>query len=89
MLKSEKYEKWVYLHTIGEKWRGNIYSVFSYNQLYLWHKKVPIFNALLAKTWILGLQGCIICSIIPSGMEAREVSSEHVENMEMSSCSPT
>ena len=28
-------------------------------------------------------QGCIICSILPSGMGARGVSSEHVENMEM------
>ena len=35
------------------------------------------------------VQGCIICSIIPSGMGAREVNSEHVENMEMFSCSPT
>ena len=34
-------------------------------------------------------QGCIICSFLPSGMGAREVSSEHVENMEMFSCSPT
>ena len=28
-------------------------------------------------------QGCIICSILPSGMGARGLSSEHVENMEM------
>ena len=34
-------------------------------------------------------QGCIICAILPSGMGARGVSSEHVENMEMFSCSPT
>ena len=34
-------------------------------------------------------QGCIICSILPSGMGARWVSSEHMENMEMFSCSPT
>ena len=34
-------------------------------------------------------QGCIIRSILPSGMGARGVSSEHVENMEMFSCSPT
>ena len=34
-------------------------------------------------------QGCIICSILPSGMGARGVSLEHVENMEMFSCSPT
>jgi len=35
-----------------------------------------------------GLQGCIIRSILPSGMGARGVSSEHVENMEMFSGSP-
>ena len=34
-------------------------------------------------------QGCINCAILPSGMGARGVSSEHVENMEMFSCSPT
>ena len=38
---------------------------------------------------VLHWQGCIIRSILPSGMGAREVSSEHVENMEMFSCSPT
>ena len=35
------------------------------------------------------LQGCIIRSILPSGMGAHGVSLEHVENMEMFSCSPT
>ena len=34
-------------------------------------------------------QGCIICAILPSGMGARGVSSEHVENMETFSCSST
>ena len=34
-------------------------------------------------------QGCIIRSILPSGMGARGVSSEHVENMKMFSCSPS
>ena len=34
-------------------------------------------------------QGCIIRSILPSRLGARKVSSEHVENMEMFSCSPT
>ena len=33
-------------------------------------------------------QGCINRSILPSGMGARGVSSEHVENMEMFSVSP-
>ena len=35
------------------------------------------------------VQGCIIRSILPSGMGARGVSSEHMENMEVFSCSPT
>ena len=35
------------------------------------------------------VQGCIICAILPSEMGARGVSSEHVENMAMFSCSPT
>ena len=36
-----------------------------------------------------GRQGCLICAILPSGMGARGVSSEHVEHKEMFSCSPT
>ena len=34
-------------------------------------------------------QGCIICGILVSGIRVRGVSSEHMENMEMFSCSPT
>ena len=34
-------------------------------------------------------QGCIVRSILPSGMGARGVSLEHVENMKMFSCPPT
>ena len=34
-------------------------------------------------------QGCISCGILVSGIRARGVSSEHMENMEMFSCSPT
>ena len=34
-------------------------------------------------------QGCISCGILVSGIGARRVSSEHMENMEMFSCSPT
>ena len=34
-------------------------------------------------------QGCINCGILVSGIWARGVSSEHMENMEMFSCSPT
>ena len=36
-----------------------------------------------------GDQGCISCGILVSGIGARGVSSEHMENMEMFSCSPT
>ena len=35
------------------------------------------------------LQGCISCGILVSGIGARGVSSEHMENMEMFSLSPT
>ena len=38
--------------------------------------------------WYGRQQGCINRSILPSGMGARGVSSEHVENMEMFSGSP-
>ena len=34
-------------------------------------------------------QGCISCGILVSGIGARGVSPEHMENMEMFSCSPT
>ena len=34
-------------------------------------------------------QGCISCGVLLSGTGARGVSSEHMENMEMFSCSPT
>ena len=34
-------------------------------------------------------QGCINCGILVSAIRARGVSSEHMENMEMFSCSPT
>ena len=35
------------------------------------------------------MQGCISCGVLLSGTGARGVSSEHMENMEMFSCSPT
>ena len=38
---------------------------------------------------IFGAQGCISSGILVSGIRARGVSSEHMENMEMFSCSPT
>ena len=34
-------------------------------------------------------QGCISCGILVSGIRARGVSLEHMENMEMFSCFPT
>ena len=34
-------------------------------------------------------QGCINCGILLFGVQARGVGSEHMENMEMFSCSPT
>ena len=34
-------------------------------------------------------QGCISCGILLSGIGARGVTSEHMENMEMFSCSPS
>ena len=38
---------------------------------------------------IEGIQGCINCGILLSRIRARGVSSEHMENMEMFSSSPT
>ena len=55
----------------------------------------PVSNAIghLVKLEILkgicSSQGCIIRSILPSGMGACGVSLEHVEDMEIFSCSPT
>ena len=37
----------------------------------------------------IGAQGCISCGILVSGIWAHGVSSEHMENMQMFSCSPT
>ena len=45
------------------------------------HSDAEIFNP--------EVQGCISCGILVSGIQARGVSSEHMENMEMFSCSPT
>ena len=38
---------------------------------------------LVPKRLVTLILGCIICSLLPSGMGARGVRSEHVENMEM------
>ena len=45
-------------------------------------------RVLLAMT-VVPNQGCISCGILVSRIRARGVSSEHMENMEMFSCSPT
>ena len=42
-----------------------------------------------ASKWPTSIQGCISCGILVSGIGARGVSLEHMENMEMFSCSPT
>ena len=39
--------------------------------------------------WLCALQGCINCGILVSRIRARGVSLEHMENMEVFSCSPT
>ena len=44
---------------------------------------------LVSSQFIWSKQGCISCGILVSGIGARGVSSEHMENMEMFSCSPT
>ena len=51
--------------------------------------RMDIKKGFITQIVYLGHQGCMICSILPSGMGARGVSSEHVEDMEMFSCSPT
>ena len=43
----------------------------------------------LSRCLITGHQGCISCGILVSGIRARGVSSEHMENIEMFSCSQT
>ena len=49
--------------------------------------KCPMFCG--QSDWTHGTQGCISCGILVSGIWARGVSLEHMENMEMFSCSPT
>ena len=58
------------------------------------HYKLPYFLRRIHLTsnqthWYTNRQGCINCGILLSGIRARGVSSEHMENMEMFSCSPT
>ena len=43
----------------------------------------------LKKVSLIPVQGCISCDILVSGIRAHGVSSEHMENIEMFSCSRT
>ena len=56
-------------------------------------KSICSVNIILADVGVMVMmrveQGCISCGILLSGTGARGVSSEHMENMEMFSCSPT
>ena len=50
----------------------------------------PVYSPVITQSFrACWRHGCIICSILPSGMGARGVSSEHVENMELFFSSPT
>ena len=44
-----------------------------------WHNGTKMASKIIGAEY----QGCINCAILPSGMGARGVSSEHVENMKM------
>ena len=59
-----------------------------YVQLYSYTHLCAIVSV-HASVWLRTVQGCISCGILVSGIGARGVSSEHMENMEMFSCSPT
>ena len=52
-----------------------------------WH--CMVLHGIASYCIVLHGQGCISCGILVSGIGARGVSSEHMENMEMFSCSPT
>ena len=55
-----------------------------------WHLFPPgEFDQKIHHYTLLPTQGCISCGILLSGIRARGVSSEHMDNMEMFSCSPT
>ena len=51
--------------------------------------EAAFFLGITSYLWQHGCQGCISCGILVSGIGARGVSSEHMENMEMFSLSPT
>ena len=60
---------------------GNVFT--------LWLNFYKVENVVKVELKLLLEQGCINCGILVSGIRARGVSSEHMENMEMFSCSPT
>ena len=75
-----------------------VFAVYAGNGLYLYFYSVYLYVFLFIViqrhivysvcSWGV-MQGCISCGILVSGIRARGVSSEHMENMEMFSCSPT
>ena len=70
-----------------------VFILYNYMHIKRYHVYIYIFICIVALYSIFPFhicvqQGCIIRSILPSGMGARGVSSEHVENMEMCSGSP-
>ena len=67
---------------------GLIYIQYS-DELILILKSTDIEVQWKTRLGVICAQGCINCAIQLSGIGARGVSSEHMENMEMFSCSPT
>ena len=60
------------------------YAFYIYASLMVFLQKTAF-----SLVWSRAGQGCINCAILLSGIGAHGVSSEHMENMEMFSCSPT
>ena len=77
--------------------KGQIIQVASLYSCYMllpyltmtWSVLVGKGQIIQGRQWVTDMQGCINCAILLSGIGARGVSSEHMENMEMFSCSPT
>ena len=70
----------------------DFYHTYWYNatMCVVLHCIFAIVNIKKRKVWTLQKESfCISCGILVSGIRARGVSSEHMENMEMFSCSPT
>ena len=54
-----------------------------------WLFTLQLNRSLFKFHWLLNAKSCISCGILVSGIRARGVILEHMENMEMFSCSPT